>query len=196
MEQTRTQFDLRDYVAVLRRQRWVILLVLVVVVGVGMGLALLQTPIYRATAELAIEPASSSQGDDTLVRVLFGETELETQLRIVSSGEVVTATRERLGLSSSPEQIQRGLDVELVEDTRVLLVHFRDPDPSRAARIAQGVAHTYLELRREEALERVLSTREVLSALTGAIRDRLYEIEDELAGSPGDDRQSLETERS
>ncbi|MEL7208737.1 MAG: Wzz/FepE/Etk N-terminal domain-containing protein, partial [Actinomycetota bacterium] len=53
------QRELREYLQVLNRQKVLILVVTAVVTIGSLGVALLQTPVYRATAELLFESGSA-----------------------------------------------------------------------------------------------------------------------------------------
>jgi uncharacterized protein involved in exopolysaccharide biosynthesis len=58
MEPADDELDLRHYLDVVNRRKWLIIAVTVLVAAVAVGLSLAQTPMYRATTQVLL------QGDD------------------------------------------------------------------------------------------------------------------------------------
>ena len=63
----RSELDLRDYVGVIRRRKWEVIIITAVVVVLAIGISLAQTRIYEAQATLVLETpvASSAVGSNT-----------------------------------------------------------------------------------------------------------------------------------
>lgn len=172
--------DLRDYLAVLRRQSWLIAGTVIVVVLTAMVVTFLQTPLYQSTVEMVVEPFDAPSDRSALERALFGNTELQTQRKLVQSVPVAERVIEDLGLDRTPRDLLDSIDVDVVTDTQVLEITATDEDPELAAAIAASVADSYLADRRDEALERVLSATRSLEDRAQTIRQRIDELADEI----------------
>ena len=98
--------DLRDYLAVLRRRRWLVVLVTLVVTATAVGVSLLQTPMYEATADVLVEPVRRSE-DTTLQSILLGDSAVETERRVITSRPVTERVIDDLGLDSPPTSWSR-----------------------------------------------------------------------------------------
>jgi non-specific protein-tyrosine kinase len=150
--------DLRDYAAVLRRRRG-----LIITLGLG-GLlgallySLLATPAYSARAEVLVRPVTL---DPTAAP---DQVSLETEREVVLSTAVSRLAVERLSARGTPEELLEHLEVEVPPDTQVLELTFSHPNPRIAQRGALAFADAYLEFRMQQATESVLRASEGLQA--------------------------------
>ncbi|MBW3562652.1 MAG: polysaccharide biosynthesis tyrosine autokinase, partial [Actinobacteria bacterium] len=172
--------DLRDYLAVLRRRRRLIVATVVIVVAAAIGVTMLQTPLYQSTVELVVEPFDGPTDRSALERALFGNTELQTQRKLVKSVPVAERVIEDLGLDRAPKELLEVIDVDVVTDTQVLEITATDEDPELAAALAGSVADSYLADRRDQALERVLTAGQSLEDRAQSIRDRIDELSEQI----------------
>ena len=97
-ERLRSEPELRDYLVILRRRASTIVAVTVAVVAVSLAVSYLQTPRYRATAEVLLQP--SDAGD------LFNPSQnqradparaVHTEIQVLESEPVRVAVRKKLG---------------------------------------------------------------------------------------------------
>jgi capsular polysaccharide biosynthesis protein len=187
---------LRDYVAVLQRQRWFILAVFVAVLAVAALVTAVQPPTYAAQVRITVEPPSDR---DELERILFGTTEAATQAEIVASGPVVQQALEAVGEPADPQSVEEFIDgsveVEALMDTTVIEVTVEAGDPQRAADLAQAIAQAFLERVEEQTAERVEQVLGELEAEVGATRAEVRSVEAQLAAGAQSTRASLEQER-
>jgi polysaccharide biosynthesis transport protein len=183
--------DLRDYIAVLRRRRWIVVQALAVVVAVAVGVTMLQDPRYEARAQLLVEPAAT--GDDAVLQqALFGQRELETQKELVTSRPVAEIVAAELG--GDIDDLLERVTVTLVRDTQILELRATSTDAEGAAATAQGFAEAYLEYRGQQAVERVLAATDALATREERARERLDEIDRELLRATGSDEVALQRE--
>jgi polysaccharide biosynthesis transport protein len=182
--------------------RWrLITAVMVASIGLAMLYNASSVKIYESRARLVIGPDSSQVvpfkgvSDDPNRYDYFG-----TQLDILRSRDLARRTLERLKLLSADPRRQRG-DISLLagslmvtpvrEDltSRTVNVAVRSTDPEWAARMANGVAETYvehnLELRRQ-------GNREAAKWLT----DRLNELRQEVTATASALQQYRERQNS
>ncbi|MDP9021777.1 MAG: polysaccharide biosynthesis tyrosine autokinase [Actinomycetota bacterium] len=174
--------DLRDYLAVVRRQKVLIAATVGIVVIAAMAVTLLQTPVYESTVELVVEPLGAAE-QSALEQALFGKTELETQRKLVSSTPVAGRVVEELGLDTTPEELLEHLRVNLLTETQILEITASHTDPEAAAEIAQAFADAYLEDRRENGLQRVLAATAALEERAEGLRERIDELGDRIAAA-------------
>lgn len=171
------QVDLRGYLRVLRRRWLLITATTLLVAGVALGTALVETPLYRATATVAVEPPTMTTDPGG---AQISDQEIETQLQVLLSQEVAARAADDLGLGLGPGALLAKVGAQRVPDSRVIQVAAVDADPTRAADIAQALAEAYLADRREDALDRVLEASAALQDRTSNIRARLDQIDREI----------------
>lgn len=187
---------LRDYLAVLRRQRWAILATTIVVVMVALVVTLVQEPIYEASVKIAVQPPN--EGSD-LERILFGATALGTQQEILTSTALVRAVLEEHDLPTEESDVESFLDknvtVHAMDNTTVLRVTVSAQQARLAADVAQSMAESYLAYLERDAGERTKEAAADLDTAEKTTRSELRSVEEQLAGSPGSTRESLEEQR-
>lgn len=171
-----SEFELLDYLRVVRRRKWIVALTALVVVVVTLTFALLKTPRYRATAELLIAPKAS----ETLFNPNLGSTyndprrSVATAIKVLQSRAVENAVAEKLG--SRPDISASGSP-----ENDVVAVQAVSTNPELAAQIANTYATEYITYRQESGIEDVL---EAQAQIQRKIQEKQTEI-DALDASPG-----------
>lgn len=140
--------SVRDFMRILRRRLWVILLVAAVLTGSAVGFSLLQTPTYEGSIKILIrqqqDNAQSTQpnlGSD----VLGLQQITATMAEAVHTRPVAKAVIREMDLGLSPEEFLENLSVEQIEDTEFIDVSYKDPSPERAQRIANATGDVFSE---------------------------------------------------
>lgn len=156
-EQT-SQIELRDYLRVLRRRRILIAMTTLVVVGAALVFSFLQTPVYRATAELLLQPRSTEslfdpngglRGDPARA--------VQTEMQVLRSQPVREAVRAELGIAPV-------VSVRPVGQTDVIEVNAEGTEPKAAAATANAYAAAYIDFRRKQAVDDLFSAGKELQA--------------------------------
>lgn len=121
----------RRYLFLLVKWWWLVVLCTLLAGGVAYGVSRSLQPIYQATATLVLEQSGTSLSN-YLLRNSQWEPETYTALLPILLPETST----RLGIAAIPPE---NISVEAVRDSRVLYLRVRDPDPQRAADIANTI---------------------------------------------------------
>ncbi|MGI8794247.1 MAG: polysaccharide biosynthesis tyrosine autokinase [Acidimicrobiales bacterium] len=146
------ELDLRDYLVVLRRQKWWIAAITGVVVLVALGLALQQTPVYKASAEILLR----ARATDTLFNPQTGgyndpNRRLQTEIAVLQSSAVVKEAEKALGYEASVSASPRS-------NADIVVVSATSTDPSQAADVANAYATAYVEFRKQEQVQDLADT--------------------------------------
>jgi capsular exopolysaccharide synthesis family protein len=170
---TRT-LDLRDYGRIVRASSRLIVATAALVGILSATYVLVRGPEYTATARVLVESiVNPAIGDLSGQAATVLQPVMSTETQVAQSVEVASSVKETTGLPESPQQLLSALEIENIRDTTVLLIKYTDPDPGRAARLANAFARQYLDLRREQVRESVSVGRDALLArLNGTDADR------------------------
>jgi len=169
-EGTPSPVDLRTYMGVLRR-RWLLMVVITAAaVILALVISLLQTPMYRASAVVSVNPvltpsAQQVSGDPV------SESFVKAQLDLLNSATAANLVAEEIGrpVNASFSQMSRGTpNIRIVAESN---------DPERAALVANTYVGAYRELRIAEDLSRLNQTADI-------IQERLDAVEEEIAALP------------
>lgn len=173
-ETIRESVHLRDYLTVLMKRRnsaLTFFTVLLVIVTIG---TLTTTPVYRATTRVLIDKENQNIANlkDVYYEPFYAEDYYRTQHELIKSTAVAHRVIRNLNLEANPEfnpaikkpkkdnptgkpeenpalllakQIQAGLKVEPVKNSRMVNISYDYRDPNLAAAIADGIANAYIE---------------------------------------------------
>ncbi|MDW8065167.1 MAG: Wzz/FepE/Etk N-terminal domain-containing protein [Anaerolineae bacterium] len=141
------------YLRLLRRRGWALIVLPVAAAILAFVYSRLQTPMYRAVATIAVQPARPDFGQSQAAKTL-----LNSYLQILSSvygGDDPAQPSARrviqdLGLTMAPEQLRRNISLSLDERSMVIRLEVRAPDGELARQIAKRWAQQFVEWRQKE----------------------------------------------
>ena len=187
---------LHDYLAVLQRRKWLVLLAVVVVPAVAIVLSLQQTPKYQSSAEVLLSRQNlSALLNNSTDQSLSGDPArlAQTQADLAQVPEVARRTIAQAGIKNmTPAEFLATSGVSAKSDADLLVFTVRNRHPSIAARLATLYARSYIGYRNEldtAALTR--ARREVLDRI--ATLERSGDRNSALHASLVDKEQQLAT---
>jgi polysaccharide biosynthesis transport protein len=180
---------LRDYVAVLRAHRWLILATTGGTVLVAVIVSFLLTPVYKSEAAVLVEPIRLSSANEPI------PPNMETEKQLAESSVVARIALERIGADAGLNSLLGSLDVSAITDAEILVFTYADSNAEEARRRAQAFALAYLEFRQQRGVDELQASSEPLSRQLEDLRRqlRLTNEKIELAESPSE-RATLQTE--
>ncbi|MGH8998291.1 MAG: YveK family protein [Acidimicrobiia bacterium] len=179
--------ELRAYLDILRR-RWKLLAAATVIVAVVAGVtSSLKTPMYSASAEVLLRPNDPaeqlSQSNQQSRSAADADRYLQGQLDVVESQAVAKVVSDQLG-GADVKSLLEMVDASQVGTTDIVEITATDPDPARAAQVANAFAGAYIENRRLSdvgGLEKAISEIDAkLVELEGRISTLDAEIDEDL----------------
>ena len=137
--------ELRDYLRVLRRRGWIIIVMVVITAASAYVFSKLQTPVYKGSVYVRIIPARAdwglTQSAKIFLRSYVAEVHSETW-----AGEVIDG----LKLDLTPGQLKSNVTVAS-DDSRLLIqIDVKDYDPGQANAIANAWAQKLVDWRQQE----------------------------------------------
>lgn len=186
--------ELRDYLAVLRRRKWSILVVTMLILTFSLVFSFRQTPLYEGDARMLVRgvPTDSSG--------FVPPPNLETEAEIVTSEPVALRVIEKLDLALDPTALIDNAEVEQVaEMSHVLRLSYSSADPTMARDVPNALAEEYIAYKREQALEVLEVGVEAIENQIESVQQRLADVTEEIdeRGNRGDAlATTLESERS
>ena len=155
------EMTLSDYVRVVDRRKWVVILAVMFSTLVAVGLTALQTPIYSTSSDVLVQP----RGQDGLFEsqvINLNQRAIETEIQVIEGEAVRLRVQENLGLTSEAPEA----NASAVGDTDVISITIRDSSAENAQTLANAYAAAYIEVRREQSVNELLSaSAEVQNAI-------------------------------
>ena len=154
MQDLEMEIDLRHYWAIIRRWWYLILATTVLAAVAALVVSLNMTPIYKATAQVRIQQASSPGSVDTYSDIIASERLARTYAKLMIARPVLEQALAELGLTDvvDVEELSERVSANPVRDTTLVEVSVEDPDPTRAVQLANIIPQVFA--RQNEALQR------------------------------------------
>lgn len=187
--------DVRDYLAVLSRQRRLVASTVAVVVAVALLVTAFQPKVYESSASVVLRPTSAVTDASLIDQIVYTDATLQTERQIVESVELAGVVRTGLGLPDTSSQIADAVDAEIVADSQVIRITARAETAEHAALLAQGVADAYIEFRRDRAATETAAAADALEERIANIRARIADLNDELATATEDQAEMIDSSR-
>lgn len=193
----RPQLDLRDWIGLLWREKWLMLIVFILISALGIVFAITLQKNYTATARLSIllgqeyvfTPRVGAAGEGAAPKQ---EQIVQSEVEVIKSTQVAERVIRKIGLDRlfNPEEIritqgpdtperriafgvdqfQRNFSAAASTNTTVIQLGYQSKDPVIAAKVLNSVIDEYLTYRREVLFE----------DQTGALRVQRTEFETRL----------------
>jgi capsular exopolysaccharide synthesis family protein len=165
---------LSDYVEVLKRRWWVVLLSLVIVPAAAVLVSLRQPALYEGSAQVLI----SRDGLATQLEGLSDQTaedperNAQTQAELARGPKVARRALEAAKLDRSPSDLLGASSVTPTPEADLLSFRVRDSDPDVAASLANAYARQFTIYRRELELDTLESARARIQGEIEALQAR------------------------
>lgn len=159
--------DLRAYLHVLRRRKFIIALTVAVVLAVAVVFSYLQTPRYAGVAKLLLKQSSTqSLFDSSSQQNVDPARSVQTEIEVIRTEPVQELVRQKIG-SAPPVQVQP------VGQTDLVTIRAVSTNPKRAALVANTYAGAYIDFRRKQALDD-------LSAASEQVQSKITDIQGQI----------------
>lgn len=126
--------ELKDYIEIILRRKAVIIVTLLIAVLVTSIGTSLMTPLYSASSKMRIASAALGNPGSLRVDLAFTDRLMNTYIEMATSKAVMDPVSEIHG-----DLDGTSINVEVLANTELMLISVEDPDPVRAANIANSV---------------------------------------------------------
>ncbi|SEI92709.1 Capsular polysaccharide biosynthesis protein [Bhargavaea ginsengi] len=143
MEET---ISLQDLFKTLKKRLALILTCMILALTIaGVVSYLLMTPIYQSSTQILVNQTQQEQEQFTSQEIQTNLQLINTYNVIIKSPAILEKVIERLTLDMTPSQLTQKITVNSAENSQVLNVTVQDPEPHRAADIANTTAEVFEE---------------------------------------------------
>jgi capsular polysaccharide biosynthesis protein/MinD-like ATPase involved in chromosome partitioning or flagellar assembly len=180
------QVRLGDYVGLVKRRWWAILLGLLV--GLSAAYAYQQTRAveYTSTASVQVLEIDGLATGAVANGRTNGTLNLDTEAQLVQSSLVQTAAQKLLRTSLPPDELGKSVTVTVPANTSVLDIHFTSDNPQAAAQGAHAFAQAYLGVRGDTAKAAIAGQIKALQAQLASLATLQRQVTGQIAALPVD----------
>ena len=137
--------NLAYYVRVLLRRGWIVALAVVITAGAAFGLSKAQTPVYRATQKVLLQPARNDFGLTETLRIL-----LRSYVVYLNTDQQAAAVIDRLQLDMTPGELRSHTTISSDPTQLIVQIDVDLQDGPLAAQIATELGRLLVEYRTED----------------------------------------------
>ena len=161
--------DLRDYLNVLIKRGWIVLLVAVVTASSAFAFSKLQTVVYRSSIQLNVIPGRLDRGLQQTIKNLMRNYSGEIKSRTTAQKIM---NRQQLDLTV--DDVLAMMTVSPIESDFLMQIDIDDIDGQRAQLIAQTAAEIFVEDKRVAMLEQEKRDRVDVTIRDNAAPPRVF----------------------
>jgi succinoglycan biosynthesis transport protein ExoP len=165
-----TEPSFRTYLYTLRRRKWWVASITVLCLAASLAFSLTAHKQYSATAQLLVQPSVNASGLN-VVQEPVTQTEVETELQLVTSAPVQQAVRNRL--HSTP-----AVSASEVGQTNVMAITAVSGTPSQAALVANLYANAFVQYQQSVARHSLATAEAQLSSQISSIGKQVSSLRD------------------
>ncbi len=132
--------DLRDYLKILRKRGWIILVIAILAAVGAFGFSRLQVPIYRASVKLSVEPARYDWGLSNTVKDI-----LRNYVLNLRTHKMANRVIERAQLDMNSYQFLERVIVSSDSSNFSVQIDAESRSPEEAKLMAQTMAQVFIE---------------------------------------------------
>lgn len=185
--------ELREYVGLLRKWLWLIVLCIVIGGAAAYIISRNTTPIYEASSTLRVNQAANPATTAAYADVLTSERLARTYASLLTSRPVLEESARRLGIGV--KGLEQAITVTPMRDTLLLQIKVDGPNPQLIAEIANMLPQVFIDRDREQQLGQVAKYRDTLQTEIDATLADLARASEQLAQAT-DDAQKTRLEAS
>ncbi|RLE11416.1 hypothetical protein DRJ04_08100 [Candidatus Aerophobetes bacterium] len=188
------EIDLRDYLEVLFKRKYIVLGIFFISIITAATVSFFGlSPVYRSTARVIVAPPSVGEVSEfksyeeflNFQAVFPGFYSPQTYVELLKNPSLekevirLSGLEEKTKEDFSPEDLEKISSIQLVKGTRVIQITIEYKDPVLAKDIANTWARLFTEKIKNERLQRYLTVKTSLESRLNLTREKLSEIEKE-----------------
>ena len=136
---------IENYLAILRRRGWIILITALVTAMSAFGFSKLQRPVYRSSVRIGIQAARIDWGQAQTVKIL-----LDSYVSMMYTRKMAQQVIDDLGLMMSAETLKDKVKIASDSQQMIIQIDVDDTDGEEANRIAKHWAELLVQWRNSE----------------------------------------------
>jgi len=140
--------ELRDYLRILRKRGWIIILTTVLTAAAAWGFSQMQTVEWKSTISVFVRPERIDNGT-----LLATKQILRGFVRYIDSLNFSQRVINQLGLDMKPDTLQGKVTIASKDEDYIIQIDVVDTDPAQSERVALEWANQFVQWRDQDNLK-------------------------------------------
>jgi succinoglycan biosynthesis transport protein ExoP len=174
-----TDMEVKQFIVLLRRWFWLLILGLVLGAASGILISRVQTPVYQAIAKILVMrvPDQSALG-----LAYLGDQQLaQTFSELITTLPVLDNVSNQLGFKIDPSQIQ----IQQNTNSQIIKVIVEDNNPQRCAKITNTLVETAIQRYVDLQVGQYVSLEDDIQARLNLIQSRMTSVQSQITETSG-----------
>jgi capsular polysaccharide biosynthesis protein/Mrp family chromosome partitioning ATPase len=167
-------FELSDYVAVLRRRWWIVVLAGLVGLAAAAAYTVLTPATYTSTATVYVRAMSTDARQASSKNT--GGVDLDTEAQFVQSASVASLAKQKMNSSQSVTSLLSRVSVTVPANSQVLQISCTGSKATAAAQCANAFAAAYLQNRSAAANDLIQTQLSALQQRENTLRQKITTV--------------------
>lgn len=134
--------ELRDYLRILRKRGWIIIAVALIAAAAAVGVSKLQTPIYKATIQISVEPARLDWGLSNVIKDI-----MRSYVVRLTSHSLAQEIIDRAQLDMNTDELKSMVTISTDSSNYTMQIDAKSSDSVLAQQIVQTMAEQFADER-------------------------------------------------
>ena len=161
--------ELRDYLKILRKRGWIIIVVAVIAAAAAVGVSKLQTPVYKATIQISVEPARLDWGLSNVIKDI-----MRSYVVRLTSHKMAQKIIDRAQLDMNTDELKSMLSISTDSSNYTLRIDAKSTDHIVAQQIVQTMAEQFVDEREQWNQDQDQRDRVVVTIVDNVRQAELY----------------------
>jgi capsular polysaccharide biosynthesis protein len=140
--------ELRDYLRILRKRGWIIILTTLLTAAAAWGFSQMQTVEYKSTISVFVRPERIDNGT-----LLATKQILRGFVRYIDSLNFSQRVINQLGLDMKPDTLKGKVTIASKDEDYIIQIDVVDSDPAQSERVALEWANQFVQWRDQDNLK-------------------------------------------
>ena len=171
--------ELKRYLIVIRRWKWLLILGLILGTAGGYIGSLIMPPVFEASTKVMVTQSSQSQTSD-ITGYINNQQLTETYLQLVKTKVVMETAYKKLGFDINPDTLGAGITANSIVNTQLILITVEDTSPLKAQLIANTLVSVLIEQNDAIQLGRYSSMEESLQAQKTQMDTQITDLQSQI----------------
>lgn len=140
--------ELRDYLRILRKRGWIIILLVALTAAAAWGFSRLQTVEYKSSINVVVSPERIDNGTLLATKAI-----LRPFVRVIDSLNFAQRVINSLSLDMKPDTLKAKVTIASKDEDYIIQIDVVDTDATQSERIALEWANQFVQWREQKNLE-------------------------------------------
>ncbi|HEY0521496.1 MAG TPA: polysaccharide biosynthesis tyrosine autokinase [Ilumatobacteraceae bacterium] len=179
----RPEMTLRDRWRKILRRSWIVIVAIIATATPAIVLSLRQPSVYRAAADMLIRTLPGESVFGSGQQSINPDRLVQNEISVLEGDDVYERLKKNLGIADDPPRVSGSA----FTDADVIAASVESGDPQTAATLANAYVDAYIDVKREQAVDGMVSASAELQSTITDLQAQIDQLDAKIEASATDD---------